>query len=453
MTRGNFPRVEKKCLHTVVRRDFPSLTRATYLAAHDFARAVLWLQDDPRDGGVMMRAIVRALPLLLIAGCSQPIPVGSEGEPIIGGTNDTGDPGVVMVRATQSNGYALCSAEVVSPHVIMTAAHCVSPAELGGSATFDVFIGSDMNGSQGNDPSMWLATQATHYNSKFNGNNLNNGQDVAVVILSQPTSITPLVMNRTALTNSDVGQTIRIVGFGVNSGNDTQGNSAGTKRQTTTPLTSYSTNFVQFGTATHDTCEGDSGGPAFMTLNGTEVIVGITSFGYQGCGGGATDTRVDTISVPFVDPYIAQFDPGFTNGAPTPPPDMAQPAPPPDLSTGGTGGNGGVGGNGGNGGTGGNGGIGGTGGNGNGGAGGNGGTGGVGGNGNGGAGGNGGNNGNGGSGGAGGNGDDPGSSTTTNRPSASGCSIVTTHEASPSSALVLLLLGLAALVTRRKRSR
>ncbi len=271
---------------------------------------------------------------LLAAGCLQSASaIDQREEPIIGGATTTADPGVVMLRETTGgNGYSLCTAEVVSPHVIMTAAHCVT-----GGGTFDIFIGNDMNGAEGNDATKWLAVSEAHYNPSFNEQQLDNGQDVAVAILTNATSIKPLPMNRTALTNTQVGQPVRIVGFGINSSSDTQGNSAGTKRVATTPLTSYDSLFVQFGNASQDTCEGDSGGPAFMTIGGTEVITGITSFGVTGCKGGATDTRVDTVSVKFVDPYIAKFDPQGSS-----PPDMAGPAPKPDMATGGGGGGGGV---------------------------------------------------------------------------------------------------------------
>jgi V8-like Glu-specific endopeptidase len=259
------------------------------------------------------------------AGCVRVEPIATQAQPIIGGTTDTGDPGVVLIRASDNQGYSLCTGEIVSPHVVMTAAHCTDPAEVGSGVTFEVFIGSDMNGAEGQDPSKWLAVQATDYNQSFNSNNVTQGNDVGVVVLKSATTITPLAMNTTAMSQSLVGQTIRIVGFGNNNG--TQGTGAGTKRQTTTPLSSFDSQFVNFGTSTHDTCQGDSGGPAFMTIGGVEVIVGVTSFGPSGCAGGATDTRVDTVAAPWIDQYIQKYDPA--NSAP---PDMAQPPAPADMT-------------------------------------------------------------------------------------------------------------------------
>jgi uncharacterized protein (TIGR03382 family) len=88
---------------------------------------------------------------------------------------------------------------------------------------------------------------------------------------------------------------------------------------------------VNFTDPNHGTCNGDSGGPAFMTLGGVEVIVGITSFGDSNCTQGS-DTRVDVFGT-FVDTYVQMFDPVAT--PPPPPPDMT-PAPSPGVD-GGTG--------------------------------------------------------------------------------------------------------------------
>jgi secreted trypsin-like serine protease len=249
--------------------------------------------------------------VLTLAGC-QGIPVGAEQAPIIGGQTETGDPAVVLLVAQSNGGESFCTAEIVSPHVILTAAHCVDPATVGSGNSFQVFLGSDINGPQGSQANLYLDVSETHYDTTFDPNRLDSGHDVGVAILSTASTVTPIPMNRTALTQSMVGQPLRLVGYGISSGSDPSGQTAGTKRQVSTPLSDFDSLFIDFGTASKGTCEGDSGGPAFMTINGTEVIVGVTSFGPQGCDGGSTDTRVDTRAVPFIDPYIQMFDPGFS---------------------------------------------------------------------------------------------------------------------------------------------
>ena len=267
-----------------------------------------------------MRALASSLSLVfvvLLAACGPTTPpfstsgLKSLDQPIIGGTADTGDPAVVLVAAQAGNGSGgLCSGEVVSPHVILTAAHCVAPQTIGANAQFGVFTGASLFSAEGNDSRKWIGVQETAYDQEWSMNNLENGHDVGVVVLSTPTTITPLRMNHTPLGNSEVGESFRIVGYGVDSGSDTQGQSAGTKRQGTTTVSAIDPNFVMSGNSQVNTCEGDSGGAGFLNVGGQTVLAGITSFGDQGCQYSGADTRVDVYAVPFIDPYIAKYDAG-----------------------------------------------------------------------------------------------------------------------------------------------
>jgi secreted trypsin-like serine protease len=249
--------------------------------------------------------------------------------PIIGGTTDSGDPGVVLIFAQvpgAQNG-ALCTGEVISPHVILTAAHCVSPAEVGANAAFHVLAAPDFNAAQASD---FLTVKETHFNTLFDPNNLNGGNDVGVVILNNPISAPVLPLNRAPLTQAMVGQPVRFVGYGLSDATAQAG--AGLKRQTTTTLTDFTDVLIHFSDGAHETCNGDSGGPAFMTLNGTEVVVGLTSFGDVSCSQGGFDTRVDAM-LSFIDPFVAANDPGSVpatgsaaGGTASPTPTATQPA-------------------------------------------------------------------------------------------------------------------------------
>ncbi len=282
-----------------------------------------------------MRPSIRLAALgLAFCGCLREAPVepiGEAAQPIIGGTTDTGDPGVVLLFAAQPGAASgsLCSAEIVSPHVVLTAAHCVSPDEVGQGAVFHVFTGDNFN--QANQANM-LAVRETHFDPQFNTNQLDAGHDIGVAILENPVSIAPLVMNRAPLTVAMQGQPVRLVGYGLDDSATQTG--AGIKRQTSTTLTDYDQVLVHFSDGQHETCNGDSGGPAFMTFNGQEVIVGLTSFGDQNCNMGGYDTRVDAM-VSFVDPYIAANDPAAPPPDLSSPPDMADPGSP-DPGRGGT---------------------------------------------------------------------------------------------------------------------
>jgi secreted trypsin-like serine protease len=249
-----------------------------------------------------------ALVPIALTACVQPpsATVGEAPQAIVGGTSDTTDGSVVLVVYEQGQSASLCTGEVISPHVVLTAAHCVDPAVIGTGGTFHVYTGNNINSAT---PTQLLAVKETHFNPAFDVNNLQGGNDIAVVIVQNPLTLTPLKMNRTPVDQTMVGQAVRLVGYGVTSGTDTTGTSAGIRRQTSTTLGGFDDVLVNFDDPAHITCEGDSGGPAFMTLKGEEVIVGITSFGDRGCMQAGFDTRVDKFADSFVQPWIDMFDP------------------------------------------------------------------------------------------------------------------------------------------------
>ena len=164
-----------------------------------------------------------------------------------------------------------------------------------------------------------LAVKETHFDSSFDENHPENGHDVGVVILVNPTTITPVPYNRTPMPQTMVGQAARLVGYGITSGSDTSGATAGTRREAPTTLANLDSLFVGLQDGQHGICEGDSGGPAFMKFDGVERIVGVTSFGFQNCPltppagtppgfEAGNDTRIDTYA-DFIDMYVNMSDP------------------------------------------------------------------------------------------------------------------------------------------------
>jgi MYXO-CTERM domain-containing protein len=291
---------------------------------------------------------------ILASGCAGGLaPVDAVQEGIIGGSLDTGDPAVVLLFQTVAGqqGGAICTGEVVSPHVILTAAHCTGgedPAEAA-NATWRVYLGADFGQAAARD---LLPVKEAHFNSAFDVNNLTGGNDIGVAILRDPipSTITPLKINRTPLTAANLNKPVRFVGYGlssvtVDSNGQPDGTGAGVKRQTSTTLTEFNDKLLHFSDGAHETCNGDSGGPAFMNIGGQDVIVGITSFGDISCSQGGFDTRIDTLTA-FLDPFIQANDPGFiassvpsspSGGTQSPPTSSATPMPPSSTVAGGVG--------------------------------------------------------------------------------------------------------------------
>jgi hypothetical protein len=227
-------------------------------------------------------AVVTAIAAALCPACDgDPGPTestASTSEAITNGTLATGDLGVA---ALMEGGALLCTATLVAPRVLLTAAHC-----LAGGAMPTAFFGAAPQGDAGAS----IAVIATRVHPAFDSSTLAN--DVAMALLAQdaPVGATPWPLPATPLDSSSVGLSLRLVGFGLTVAGDT---SPPQKRVGTATLSSLAATQLVLTPSPSQPCDGDSGGPAFATIGGVEVVVGVTSSGDAQCTQGGHDTRVD----------------------------------------------------------------------------------------------------------------------------------------------------------------
>ncbi|HEY8088106.1 MAG TPA: trypsin-like serine protease, partial [Polyangiaceae bacterium] len=244
---------------------------------------------------VIAARLLAAIGCLLAAACvvgrdaGEQEPAARSSSAITHGSADTGDAAVVAIVA--SSGVMACSGTVVAPHIVLTAAHCVLPEVIDGAR---VVVGSSVASPTATIP---VAHAVAH--PQFDPVALTN--DVAILVLSGAAPVSPVPFGTAP---PAVGASVALAGWGVTA--EDAGDS-GEKRQGTGVVGSVDANTFGVGSVPSQPCEGDSGGPAFVTASGVTSVEGITSQGDAACVAGATYTRVDAYVASFIAPTMAQY--------------------------------------------------------------------------------------------------------------------------------------------------
>lgn len=197
-----------------------------------------------------------------------------------------------------------CTGTLIAPRLVLTAAHCVDDCGLAGGA---VLFGSRVDqGSATKVPITGVVRHAKYSSSDF-------GHDIALVFLAgdAPTHAIPRMLAPTEVV--DGARVVRIVGFGYADEFASWGK--GVKREVDVPMVSpacegerdvrcfgcfESREFVAGEPAADgDSCRGDSGGPAYVLDEISDVwqLGGVTSRATKNstrvCGDGGVYVRVD----------------------------------------------------------------------------------------------------------------------------------------------------------------
>lgn len=211
----------------------------------------------------MRRSGVVALGLgLALAACSAAPAVEGEPAAIVGGTVDSGDPAVYLL---QIGFVGTCTAELISPHVVLTARHClvdeatdrmISPRSL------TLYVGRDRSSSTHHYTAM--ATRIIPGSTNAIGF---GAQDLGLIILANPAEETPLTISRQDYTMMN-HQAFTAIGFGqIPSGN------AGRKYTAMGTVTDAYGGYLHVNPVI---CQGDSGGPM---IGADGSVWGVVSYG------------------------------------------------------------------------------------------------------------------------------------------------------------------------------
>jgi len=268
----------------------------------------------------MVRKLYALLAMSVIALLVSVVPAGA----ITGGQLDGSQhPNVAMIVFYQPDGLFRCSATLVSPTVLVTAAHCTQGVRGKVIATFDPVAptptpraaddsGDGMSQTGYSAPVAGWLTGTPHADPLFTGKlQLNSLHDVGVVVLDAPyNGATPATLaprnylDGLASGNGGLSdQSFTLVGYGVFFDKPTSSPQKPsvvndrTRRFTTAVGQNVSSQVLKLAGNANDSrggggaCFGDSGGPAFN--NG--LLVGDASFSaVQFCRSGDGYYRLDT---------------------------------------------------------------------------------------------------------------------------------------------------------------
>jgi V8-like Glu-specific endopeptidase len=215
--------------------------------------------------------------------------------------------GAIAVRSG-SSWETQCTATLVAPATVVTAAHCVLDDDN------DAYALSALRFSIGEDaasPSATFTPTALHVHSGYDPDVDTAAGDVAVLELdparSELAAVTPLPFNCGALPSSGfTGTSVQTVGYGCT---DTDCDSDISRRYwAKEKVTALSTSdFTVDGGGVSGVCFGDSGGPALWQMSdGVVRVVGTLSWGYEPCASEDHFARADGHCA-FVGAYV-DFD-------------------------------------------------------------------------------------------------------------------------------------------------
>jgi secreted trypsin-like serine protease len=265
-----------------------------------------------------LAALAASLAALALAACTGPPGVSrSRAGILLGQPAPEGAYPETVALVFPADGFFFCSGSLISPRVVLTAAHCVlsdtgqpsPPSEIGiylGNVAIEVPSGEIH------------AVSAVYAHPDFSWNAFRDANDIAVLKLSQDvTSVTPTPIVPVAeATQLTAGTDLLIVGFGMTSNQEQP--TDGTKYFASTPLEEMGTkDFIAGTTGEPDTCYGDSGGPAFVANGGTRRVLGITSMGVNPNTDQCGDGTLFTLASAYVGWIESKVGPLGPNPVPT----------------------------------------------------------------------------------------------------------------------------------------
>lgn len=260
-----------------------------------------------------------ALPALCLASCAPDLRAeGTTTRGIVGGAVDPLDPEAFMISFRVYGVPNMCSATLIAPRTLITAAHCVDPSLYPGSPRieFQATNAPDARAA-GSGDFIDVVDIRLHPGWSFR----TSSRDLALLLLATPPAgVSPKPWNEDDVSGLS-GSAVRTVGYGLTDPDDSW--SYGVRHAVDLEIRAVDANYLTIGdTISRGFCSGDSGGPTFAAFpDGTERLIGVHSIG-ETCTDGR-DVRVDAYA-DFIREWLQEKEgtppesPGQDAGGPAP---------------------------------------------------------------------------------------------------------------------------------------
>ncbi len=264
------------------------------------------------------RFFARALPTFLAAAALVPsVPVSADDgprritQPIVNGHAAGSDEqwGTIGILTKQDRGDYVCSGTLIAPSVIVTAAHCLEePKDTTNHIESLVVIAGPSDIDTADSDQIYVATHVLPHPDAFmpddkDDTGLGGEHDIALLLTDRPVtnvSVIPILPEDKLDAVLVDGAPLTIAGYGRRAV-DGEGKSDpmqdGVNYVGRTKFVKRSpSEFLAGGMGQADSCPGDSGGPAYVTLDHKIYLAGLVSRGRADadvdCGAGGIYTLV-----------------------------------------------------------------------------------------------------------------------------------------------------------------
>ncbi len=175
-----------------------------------------------------------------------------------------------------------CTGALILSNVVLTAAHCLVDSDGNDLPTESILIFFGLKESEADRKNLSRKVLRIQIHPEWRRNEISSFNDLAKIELDQPAPLpyVPLSIDE----SPHVLSVLEIAGYGIWSILDSE--NLGVLRRAQISIDSYSAQDLEFKVQTNghaSTCEGDSGGPAYILKNGKPYLVGVASRGDEGC--------------------------------------------------------------------------------------------------------------------------------------------------------------------------